>query len=65
MCEFCNAQPDFRIDWNCAGCRARMLAACPDKRTRQLWLFRWREKGEGAMVDAVKAKLMEMADAQD
>jgi len=38
-----------------------MLAACPDKRSRQLWLFRWREKGEGAMVDAVIAKLREMA----
>jgi len=60
-CDYCDAQPDCRIDWNCPGCRARMLASCPDKRTRQLWLFRCREKGEGAMVDAVIEKLREMA----
>lgn len=62
-CNWCRepAYSGQMVDWNCPGCRARMLAACPDKLTRQRWLARWRDKGEGAMVAAVIAKLREMA----
>ncbi len=62
-CHCCTepAYPATMLNWNCPDCRARMLAACPDKITRQRWLARWRDQGEDAMADAVLARLRAMS----
>ena len=59
-CTLCQTTGPL-LDWRCPGCRARMLATCPDRITRQRWLTRWRNQGEDAMADAVVAKLKAMA----
>jgi len=51
-CPYC-CEPGTMIDWRCPGCRARMLAACPDRLTRQRWLARWRYQGDDEMVSRV------------
>lgn len=58
-CAKCTDPAALLFDWNCAGCRAKLLANLPDRRSRQCWIDRWRDNGEEAMAAAVIDKLRE------
>lgn len=51
-------------DWNCPGCRARMLARLPSREFRLGWMHRWREQGEHLMAMAVSERLRMMDQAR-
>lgn len=47
-------------DWNCPGCRARMLVRLPSREQRMAWIRKWRNAGEHLMVNAVVDRLRKM-----
>lgn len=47
-------------NWNCPGCRARLLATLPTREQRMAWIRKWRDDGEHLMVNAVVDRLREI-----
>ena len=66
-CAYC--EEDLRNvwvgDWNCPGCRARMLARLPNREQRMGWIRRWRDAGEHLMVNAVVDRVRSMDTCHD
>lgn len=63
-CGCRDSVPDWFFTWDCCGCRTRWLSTLPSRHWRQQVINQWRSSGEADMVDAVIAKLKEMANGK-